>query len=209
MSYKADDYVDVNTRIAEFYERYPEGSLKSGSEPSILEVGGKWFVAYHAQAFRTPDDPAPADGWAWEPVPGPTNFTRDSELMNAETSAWGRAIVALGFKTKHLASQNEVENRQKTEQKNGGFSSEPDVVLLQNKAQKPSELPVHFGKNRGVLLGSLTDQQLGWYAHQWKIQEDPSEYDTLLKASAVALASGEDRPFNQEPDEDPFPDVPF
>jgi hypothetical protein len=30
-------------------------------------------------------------------VPGTTNFTRGSELQNLETSAWGRAIGALGI----------------------------------------------------------------------------------------------------------------
>lgn len=106
------DYVDVAERINEFYERYPNGSLRTGTAPHVLEIGGRTFIAYHAQAFRNPDDMCPCDGWAWEPVPGPTQFTKDSELMNAETAAWGRAIVALGFKTKKIASAQEVRARQ-------------------------------------------------------------------------------------------------
>jgi hypothetical protein len=35
--------------------------------------------------------------------------------MNAETSAWGRAIIALGFPTKKIASAEEVRNRQADE----------------------------------------------------------------------------------------------
>src|SRR3990167_355413 len=112
MAFKMDDYVDVSQRIADFYERFPDGSLRSGSDLAVLEVGGKFFIVYHAQAFRTPDDPCPSDGWAWEPIPGPTPYTKDSELMNAETSAWGRAIVALGFATKKIASADEGRNRQ-------------------------------------------------------------------------------------------------
>lgn len=77
-----------------------------------MEIDGQHFLVYIAQAFRTPDDPAPAEGTAWEPVPGKTNFTRDSEAMNAETSAWGRAIAALGFEVKRgIASRQEVMNR--------------------------------------------------------------------------------------------------
>jgi hypothetical protein len=110
--FSMDDYVDVAERIRQFYAQHPEGSLKCGSPPQIVEAGGKPFVMYHAQAFRHPDDPLPSDGWAWEPVPGPTQFTKDSELMNAETAAWGRAIVALGFETKKIASKQEVRNRQ-------------------------------------------------------------------------------------------------
>lgn len=109
--FSLDEYVDVSERIAQFYERFPEGSLKTGSPPQFVELGGKPFVVYHAQAFRSPEDPCPTDGWAWEPVPGPTQFTKDSELMNAETAAWGRAIVALGFETKKIASNQEVQNR--------------------------------------------------------------------------------------------------
>jgi hypothetical protein len=49
---------------------------------------------------------------AWEPFPGPTPYTKDSELMNAETAAWGRAIVAVGLAAnKTIASRQEVEAR--------------------------------------------------------------------------------------------------
>ncbi len=111
--YNLDDYVDVAERIHSFYERFPDGRLTCGSLPHVVEIGGKPYIWYHARAYRTPDDPFPGDGWAAEPVPGPTQFTKDSELMNAETAAWGRAIVALGFSTnKKIASRQEVQNRQ-------------------------------------------------------------------------------------------------
>jgi hypothetical protein len=102
------DYVSVADRVGQFYGRFPDGRLCTGQPPTLYEIEGRTFVAYHALAYRTPDDPLPGAGWAWEPVPGPTPFTRDSELQNAETAAWGRAIVALGFETKHLASADEV-----------------------------------------------------------------------------------------------------
>lgn len=106
-----DDYVEVAERIEAFYAKYPKGSLRQ-KETKIATIGEATFLIYVAQAWRTPDDPAPAEGSAWEPVPGKTNFTRDSELMNAETSAWGRAIAALGFEVKRgIASKQEVMNR--------------------------------------------------------------------------------------------------
>lgn len=111
-NFRMDDYVDVAQRIHDFYERFPEGSLRCGTAPQVVEIGGKPYIWYHAQAFRTPDDALPGDGWAAEPVPGPTQFTKDSELMNAETAAWGRAIVALGFSTKKIASAQEAQARQ-------------------------------------------------------------------------------------------------
>jgi hypothetical protein len=106
-----DEYVDVASRLKEVYERFPDGRLVT-ERPWVMEIAGKPFVCCHAKAYRTPDDPLPGDGLAWEPVPGPTQFTRDSELMNAQTAAFGRAIVALGFETKKIASAEEVRNRQ-------------------------------------------------------------------------------------------------
>jgi hypothetical protein len=65
--------------------------------PTFVEVEGKQWVIGRAYAYRTPDDQRPGIGTAWEIVPGTTNFTRGSELQNLETSAWGRAIGALGI----------------------------------------------------------------------------------------------------------------
>lgn len=106
------DYVDVATRIVDFRKQYPEGRLRQ-KEVQFLDFAGKSWVVYTAEAWRSEDDKAPAIGTAWEPVPGPTSFTRDSELQNAETAAWGRAIVAaLAADTKHgVASSEEVRNR--------------------------------------------------------------------------------------------------
>jgi len=119
-SYKGPlDYIDVATRIIEFREKYPTGSLQSWKDPYVIEVkmpdgNFKSYMVYSAAAYRSPDDKLPGVGWAYEPIPGPTNFTRDSELQNAETAAWGRAMVAaLAVDTKKgIASSEEVRNRQ-------------------------------------------------------------------------------------------------
>ncbi len=107
------DYIDVSERIVEFRNVYPTGSLQQ-VDLQFIDFAGKSWVVYTAAAYRTPDDERPGHGTAWEPVPGPTNFTKDSELQNAETSAWGRALVAvLAADTKRgVASANEVRNRQ-------------------------------------------------------------------------------------------------
>lgn len=104
------DYVSVAERLQEFLDKYPEGSLqfevveyRTFPEPVGAVVIGK------ATAFRVPGDPSPGVGWAQESVPGKTNFTRHSEIQNLETSAWGRAMAALGIATKKgIASREEV-----------------------------------------------------------------------------------------------------
>jgi hypothetical protein len=112
MSFNLDDYVDVAERIRMFNEKYPEGSLQ-GKGFFIRDPDEK-IIGYHytAEAYRTPTDPRPGVGTAYEPIPGKTPYTRDSEVQNSETAAWGRAIVALGFHTKKIASAEEVRARQ-------------------------------------------------------------------------------------------------
>jgi hypothetical protein len=112
----AADYVDVAERIRMFRDKHPEGSLRPADleHPYRIEQrDDQTVVVVVAAAYRTADDPTPGIGMAWEPWPGLTNFTRNSELQNAETSAWGRAIVAaLAADTKHVATSQDVENRQ-------------------------------------------------------------------------------------------------
>lgn len=105
----ASDYVDVAHRIAAFFERYPDGSIQA-DPPSIVEIGGSVYVTCTASVYRTPDDPRPGRASAWEPWPGKSNFTRDSEAMNCETSAVGRAIAFLGFEVKKgIATAQDVQ----------------------------------------------------------------------------------------------------
>jgi hypothetical protein len=106
--YNLDGYVTVPERIALFYKRYPEGSLQA-DPPEWAEIEGKRFLIVKAYAYRTPDDQRPGTGQAWEIVPGTTPYTRGSELMNGETSAFGRAIGALGIGVdKSIATVDEI-----------------------------------------------------------------------------------------------------
>ena len=128
MGFKMDDsYNDVAHRIAEFRGKYPGGSLqqvkyellevpiytKDKETGVVSQTAVRVYLAYTAAAYRDPDDMKPGIGTAWEPIPGPTPYTRDSEMQNAETAAWGRAIVAaLAADTKKgIASQDEVAAR--------------------------------------------------------------------------------------------------
>jgi hypothetical protein len=117
MAHDLSGYEEVPDRIRRFFEKHPEGSLQAKKveyrEMPAYHLNGEMslHIIYHAAAYRTPDDPRPGHGMASEPLPGLTPYTRGSELMNAETSAWGRALVALGFVAKKVASQQEVDSR--------------------------------------------------------------------------------------------------
>jgi len=112
------DYVPVNERIEAFTKAYPEGSLQS----EIVELTAS-RVTVKAYAYRMPDDPRPGTGHSSLEIPGSTPYTRGSEIENAETSAWGRAIAALGFEVKRgIASSEEVRNKQ-----SGGAGSKTEA----------------------------------------------------------------------------------
>lgn len=146
MSNFAADYVDVAERIRIFRDLYPEGSLRPAdpSRPFWVEdvpgVGPR--LIYVAAAFRTPDDPAPGIGSAWEPLPGRTPYTRDSELMVAETSAWGRAIVAaLAADTKRgVASADEVRARQPQPEAKAKWTNDLHERALASIANAPDDI---------------------------------------------------------------------
>jgi hypothetical protein len=105
------NYVDVPTRFAMALERWPELRIME-NRPEVITVGDKVFISVTMQAWRTPDDQVPAQATAWEPIPGLTPFTRNSEMMNASTSALGRVLgLMLSFGPK-MASAEEVRNRQ-------------------------------------------------------------------------------------------------
>ena len=147
MSFSLDGYVDVAQRIRQLRAKHPEAVLRPADPANpfrIVDIGGREFIVYTAACYRTPDDPMPAIACAAEPVMGRTNYTKDSELMNAETSAWGRAIMAaLAVDEPHVASANEVMNRQ----------------MDKSKSEHPSR-PVKVGsKARPISTPSADDTQ--------------------------------------------------
>lgn len=176
-------YVDVAARIAEFNERYPEGSLQS----EVTRMDDGWLCI--AMAYRTPDDARPGIGHAFEPVPGKTPYTRDSECQNAETSAWGRAIVALGFKTKHIASAEEMRNREHVSE--GGLG---DTVMPKSWADLEKLVEA---SGRAVAWQNFQAFTRAFMYHQWGETEseklNKEQRDLLFqRACTVAIRVNED-----------------
>lgn len=158
MSFDLSNYVDVKTRIKQFKELYPEGSLQPANpaEPYRIEyIADRCFIIFVAAAYRNPNDPKPGIGCAMEPFPGRTNYTKDSELMNCETSAWGRAIIAaLATDTSQgIASMEEVRNRMDDDA--------DDRPVHSSRPQKSFKGGKGDGKitpNQAKFLGQLQDQ---------------------------------------------------
>lgn len=174
----AADYVDVATRIVEFRAQYPDGSLQPArlDKPyELVEVAGSTWLVYGAAAYRSPSDERPGIGYAWEQVPGKTPYTRGSELQNSETSAWGRAIVAvLAADTKRgVASAEEVAPRQAEQQQERAAPPSDDPSVLRGHIARVVKahgvgLQVaaeEFAERHGHPIGEGTADELRGYLH--------------------------------------------
>lgn len=108
--FNPDEYNTVAERIEAFVGKYPEGSLQS----EVLELSDK-RVVMRGFAYRWRDDEHPGVGTSAMPIPATNAMLRNSEIETAETSAWGRAIAALGFEVrKGVATKDEVNNKKVT-----------------------------------------------------------------------------------------------
>lgn len=121
------DYNEVSQRVAAFNEDYESGRIVTSVVAHHLEIteiaegsrtSGKYrqplaegYVIVRAEVYRSAEDVQPAGvGHSWMLVPGITQYTRDAELENAETSAVGRALAMIGYYAKggSLASNQEI-----------------------------------------------------------------------------------------------------
>jgi hypothetical protein len=115
MGFNLDNYVDVPTRLRMALDKFPELRVQE-SQPSFREVNDKLYIEIRCTVWRDKEDPLPVIAYCWEPFPGTTPYTRDSEQMNASTSALGRALGMMGLGIDHkMASKQEVIARQQPE----------------------------------------------------------------------------------------------
>ena len=129
-----DGYVTVDERLRAALAQYPELRIVE-QKPEIVTLGESMFVSVTTWVYRNPEDTMPSAGTAWEPFPGRTPFTRDSEMMNAATSALGRALGYMGLGlSKSIATRDEVE----TAQRRQAPEDRPPKVFRPDESSKPS-----------------------------------------------------------------------
>lgn len=179
------DYVDVDARLRWFFELFPEGSLQA--EVLVGPETGSPVITVKAYAYRTQDDQHPGIGHASEVYPGTTPYTKGSELMNAETSAWGRALAAIGAPTKgHVASADEVVGAQaRQDPKGDGRTKQPP----QAEHQVESGLTHGEGVDEGVGQATLPDSA---HEHTWVQSPTLKKYVVCSDPTCRKVAKKED-----------------
>ena len=218
-----DDYIEVSERIRMFKEAYPEGSLQS--DWGFTERDGEQWLTVRAYAYRTADDARPGIGHAWEPIPGRTPYTKGSELMVGETSAWGRALAALGIAVhKGIASAQEVRSAQ---------ARTPDLAQQRVDAMPAYKTPSGAVKQEGhqpatakqigLLKGTMSKQHINevmlsdYCSERLGFELPVDGLDKLTKAQASVIIDAllkTDQPMTvirtrtKDPD-DPWVDVPL
>lgn len=179
-SYDLKDYIDVKQRIKLFIDKYPDGSLQFefqgilDSNPDMI-----WGIA---RAYRTANDERPGIGIACELAIGKTSFTRGSELMNLETSAWGRAIAALG-----IGLENGVATRQEVS------------AAQQRQEPMPTGDPADFPANHNSSIATPAQvklitqlfngniEEMKSYVDDWKKRQGYETRHKLTKFNAIKL----------------------
>jgi hypothetical protein len=112
MAFDLSEYVDVKTRLKQALALYPQLRIVE-HRPEITQVGDQLFIECSVTVSRDPDDPIPVTAYIFEPYPGKTSFTKNSEQANGATSVLGRALGYMGLGIdKSIASSNEVLGRQ-------------------------------------------------------------------------------------------------
>jgi hypothetical protein len=176
MAIDLSNYVEVSERIEMFRDRYPEGVYVT-EIVELPEAFAGQFIAVRAVAYRTPDDLCPGIDMAWEPVPGKTPYTKDSELQNACTSAIGRAIIAVGAADarRGIASREDIQNRQpEPRPRSGGRKVTPTPQASESHEDAPSAALAD------VVAGYARDQVAGFF--KWSEAERADSYKRHSKA---------------------------
>ena len=167
--FELGDYVEVKDRIKLFYELFGQGRLVTGEVRLTTEPDGVPRVMVQGLAYRSPDDPLPGVGWSWLQLPGSTPYTRGSEIENAETSAWGRAIGALGILIdRSIASSQEVQNKQQ-DGPQGGAGAPPRP---QNHPSAPAAAKATQQSDDGGLIGTAVAQGTA----DFQLRQSPDGY---------------------------------
>lgn len=147
------DYVQVKDRLQAALQDHPD-LVVIEDHPQIITIGDRIFISVTVELYDK-ENRQLSRATAWEPFPGRTPYTRDSEQQNASTSALGRALGFLGYGIgKSIATREDVLGRSSDEAPPQGIPRPP---IDEAKAQHPSGLRIVTDPN-----GAATEKQISF-----------------------------------------------
>ena len=159
MAFDLSEYVDVKTRLKQALALYPQLRIVE-HRPEITQVGDQLFIECSVTVSRDPDDPIPVTAYIFEPYPGKTSFTKNSEQANGATSVLGRALGYMGLGIdKSIASSNEVLGRQEAaDDRNKVVSVARPTPVLETRRDAPTSIMGPRSKEIGSARLSAREQ---------------------------------------------------
>ena len=180
-TFDLESYATVQERIAQFYQDFPDGSIRT-----FLVVREGPEVVFEARIYRTPEEAAMGvytSGWARE-IEGKSPVNKTSHLENAESSAVGRALANLGYATDaRRPSRNEM--------------------IKVARVKEEHEHMLEFIRAVGARVGDDAVIEVGGSTHNLKefVRKNWStikEQFRVARAVVDAVEAATDTPFSQE-----------
>lgn len=149
------DYVQVKDRLQAALKEIPF-LVVIEDDPKIITIGDRIFISVTVELYDQENEMKQiARATAWEPFPGRTPYTRDSEQQNASTSALGRALGFLGYGIgKSIATREDVLARSSDEAPPQGI---PRPSIEESRAAHPAQLRVVTDPT-----GAATEKQISF-----------------------------------------------
>jgi hypothetical protein len=155
MAFSLEDYTTVRERIAIFWERYPDGAIRT----ELIEASNTRFVVL-CKLFKNANDTQPfATGHAQEVI-SDRGVNRDFALENCETSSVGVAAKNANIGTeKNAPSREEMEKVKRLEQNKSAIYSPPNsrARLVENAIRQSFDDEVKAAVNPEPTTWSVGD----------------------------------------------------
>ena len=183
------DYVDVQTRILQFWKDHPDGAIRTRlmSDPSDFTT-----CRYVAEVFKEAASAAPdATGYAFE-IAGTGMANKTSHEENCETSAIGRALANMGYATsgKDRPSREEMSK--------ASAPAKPSNAPPRGNQAPAKPTPINAGDDKPITAAAmkrihalLAEQNLGHeYLTIWAIDHGHESSKQLTMGQVTKLGNG-------------------
>lgn len=195
MRFNLDNYETVESRLAKFWEEYPNGQIFT----QIYHYDDN-KVVFKAEVYRDIADPRPvATGFA-EEVRDASPVNRTSFVENAETSAIGRCLSNWKYQSKNAPRPSREEMAKvarMTEVK------QHDLAAKFREACTSKGLDADkIAAEAGVDLGSLTEEKMPVLRDAFKKAQEPKPAPETLVEQVTAAFPGavEEKPEIKDPE---------